>query len=299
MVSVVIGVFNKEKYIGPAIRSVLNQSFGDFEMLIMDDGSTDAGWAIVEGIQDARIRRFSMPANSGLPAIPRNWMMRKAQGEYIAFLDADDRWLGSKLQCQLDFMQAHPEFPLTHTGCFVIDSAGNRQGIRHAGAVPPSGEYLRGLLKHCWICLSTVMLRRTLLEEIGYFNESPEYLTGEDWEFFWRVARQHPIGFLEEPLAEYRKHDANICKIGWNWRGTPRDCLTLNRIYNRTDLWRDSVPAAEMRQAILAAADENAHYWRGCGRRGRAAWFAWQMLKKDPMNAQAWRHLAAAGLRGG
>ena len=299
LVSVIVGVYNKERFVGECLRSVLAQTYAHFELIVMDDCSTDGSIAEIVKVRDERIRLIRMPQNSGLPAIPRNRMMQMARGEYIAFLDADDRWLDQKLQKQVAFMREYPEFPLTHTGCFVIDGNGGRKEIRHEEAVPPSGKYLKVLLKHCWICLSTVMFRFDLLKEIGLFNVSPDYLIGEDWEFFWRVARRHPIGFLKEPLAEYRKHENNISKVGWNWRGTPRDYPTLNRIFTRTDLWRGNIPSAEMRAALLDAASENAYFWRSHAWWGRSAWFAWQALKVDPLDMRAWRHLAAAGLRRG
>ena len=297
LVSVIVGVYNKERYVGECLQSVLAQTYPRFELIVVDDASTDGSFAAIQKIQDDRLRIVRMTANSGLPAIPRNRGLALARGEYVAFLDADDRWLDQKLHKQVDFMRRRPEFPLTHTGCYVIDSAGMRKEIRHQGSVPPSGEYFRGLMNHCWICLSTVMLRRDLVDKIGLFNESPDYLTGEDWEFFWRTARYHPIGFLEEPLAEYRKHENNICKIGWNWRGTPRDYLTLNRFFRRRELWEGVVTPAELKEALLDAANENSHYWRIRLSKGKAAWFAWQMVRLAPWDARGWRHLAAAALR--
>lgn len=299
LVSVIVGVYNKERYVGECLRSVLAQTYPHFELIVVDDASTDGSLAEIGKIEDGRIRLVQMPANSGLPAIPRNRGLALARGEYVAFLDADDRWLDQKLQKQVDFMRKRPEFSLTHTGCYVIDSAGMRKEIRHQGSVPPSGEYFRGLMKHCWICLSTVMLRRDLVDKIGLFNESPDYLTGEDWEFFWRTARYHPIGFLEEPLAEYRKHENNICKIGWNWRGTPRDYLTMSRLYERKNMWAGAVSSAEMKGAILDAADENAYFWRQRIEFGKSAWFAWQMIRLCPLASGGWRHLAASVFRMG
>lgn len=296
LISVIIGVYNKEKYIRGCIESVLAQTISDIEVLIADDCSTDTSLMEIHKFSDTRINVVQLPTNSGLPAIPRNLMMRKARGDYIAFLDADDRWLPSKLERQLAFMRENPEFPLSHTGCFVIDAHNRRQGIRHEGSVPPSGAYLPGLLEHCWICLSSVMLRRELLDEIGLYNESPDYLTGEDWEFFFRVAARHPIGFIDQALAEYRKHDANICKVDWNWRGTPRDYLTLRRIFKNRPLWQNRVSHLDFKKALVAAANENAFYCRGRDQWGRAAWFAIQSIRVNPMDLRGWRHLAAAAL---
>jgi len=296
-VSVIVGVYNKERYVEECLRSVLAQRYPHFELIVVDDGSTDGSVAEIRKIQDDRIRFVQMPSNSGLPAVPRNRGLALARGEYIAFLDADDRWLDEKMQKQVEFMRKWPEFLLTHTSCYVVDSTGKRKGIRHQGSVPPSGEYFRELLKHCWICLSTVMLHRDLMEEIGLFNESPDYMTGEDWEYFWRSARRHPIGFLEEPLAEYRKHEDNICKIGWNWRGTPRDYLTLNRFRHRCDLWADAISLVEMRDAIWDTAQENAIFWRRQHEFGKAAWFVWQMIRLSPFSLRSWKQGLAVGLR--
>jgi len=299
LVSVVIGVYNKERHLEQCLRSVLAQTYNNFQLIILDDKSSDNSRALIEQFRDARFSCEWLPVNSGLPAIPRNLGMIKASGKYVAFLDADDVWLPEKLATQVAFMEKNPEYPLSYTACFVIDGDGTRHGIRHEGLVPSSGNHLRLLMKQCHICLSTVMLRKTLFDSVGLFNESSDYLTGEDWEYFWRIARDHPFGFIETPLAEYRKHSGNICKISWNWKGTPRDFLTLNRFWKRPDLWGDRVLKQEIRDALIDAADENAYFYRSSRHYAHVAWFAWRMVCLNPLDSRGWRHLLAAGVRRG
>ena len=131
-VSVVVGVYNKERYVGECLRSVLAQTYGDFELIVVDDCSTDRSVAEIQAIRDARVRFIPLSVNSRRPAVPRNRGVELAQGKYIAFLDADDRWLPGKLEKQVAFMEAHPEvgFPMRRAGRSMGRARGCASGTK-------------------------------------------------------------------------------------------------------------------------------------------------------------------------
>lgn len=297
LVSVVVGVYNKERHVGECLRSVLAQTYPRFELIVVDDGSTDGSAAEIAQIQDARIRAVRRPANSGHPGKVRNQALRLAQGAYCAFLDADDAWLPEKLARQVAYMEAHPEFLFSHTGCRVIDADGKDLYVRHGGIYPPPGDCFADLVKHCFICTSTVMVRTELVGRVGDFSEEDCFRSGQDYEFFVRCAKATGIGILADPLARYRLHAGTVSRQSGNWRSIPRDFIRHRLFLRRRTLWEGKVDEADMRAIARAAAEENAFYWRQQGEFRKAAWFAWQMLRLEPAGVAGWRQLAAAGLR--
>lgn len=295
-VSVVVGVYNKERYVGECLRSVLAQTYGDFELIVVDDCSTDRSVAEIQAIRDARVRFIPLPVNSRRPAVPRNRGVELAQGKYIAFLDADDRWLPGKLEKQVAFMEAHPEVGFSHAACWKIDGAGARLCIRHEGALPPSGDYWRVLLDRVWVSISASMATRELIARAGPFVESMKWRGEEDAEFFLRCAARTPFGTIPEPLAEYRTGIDNI-SAGKNWKGVGRDFPLYRHILGDPSLWKGCLTRREMTAIVADMAEEGAFYWRERGESGRALWFAWQLVRLSPLAGRGWRQLLAAGLR--
>lgn len=290
--SVVVGVYNKERHVAECLRSVLAQTLRDFELIVVDDGSTDRSLEVVQGFRDPRIRLIRREANSGLPAVPRNQAMGMARGKYLAFLDADDVWMPDKLEKQVAFMEGHPEFPLTHTRCMVVDDAGKDLYLRNHGNYPPDGDCFVALLRKCFICTSTVMLRRELAERAGGFTEDRKFRCGEDWEFFLRCAKGAAFGMPEGVLAKYRWSPDSVFHHPDSW-----DSASCRAFLGRPEVWRDRLDGSVVRDMAVEEAEEHAFYWRRRSDFGRAAWFAWQMIRLMPFRAGGWRQLVAAGFR--
>lgn len=292
-VSVIMGVYNKEKYVGECLRSVLTQTYPSFELIVVDDCSTDGSVAEIQKIQDERIRFVQRPTNSGHPGITRNQAIRMARGAFLAFLDADDVWLPEKLEKQVAYMEAHPEFPFTHTQCMVIDGDGQEINLRHEGKYPPSGDCFLALVTHLFICTSTVMIQKTLTEQIGLFSEEPCFKSGQDYEFFIRCARVASMGMPEGVLALYRSYPDTTSRKQDGWGRMPRN-FYLHRIFlRRKSLWEGRAEEATMRNIAYTAADESAYFWRQKEYKDRAVWFAWQMICLKPFRTGGWRQLLA------
>lgn len=297
LVSVIVGVYNKERYVGECLRSVLAQTYANFELIVVDDGSTDGSAAEIGKIHDDRMRFVQWPRNSGHPGTTRNQALRMSRGAYFAFLDADDAWMPEKLGKQVAYMEAHPEFLFSHSGCRVVDADGQDLYLRHGGRYPPPGDCLAELLKHCFICTSTVMVRKELVGQVGVFTEEDCFRSGQDYEFFVRCAKATGIGILEEPLTRYRLHAGTVSRRSSNWRSIPRDYIRHRIFLRRRNLWDGKIEEADMRAIARSAAEENACYWRKQGEFRKAAWFAWQMIRMEPTGVSGWRQLAAAGVR--
>lgn len=297
LVSVIVGVYNKERFVGDCLRSVLAQTFGDFELIVVDDASTDESAQVIQTLRDPRIRFVQRSVNSGLPAVPRNEGIRMARGEYLAFLDGDDAWMPEKLEKQVAHMVAHPEHPLTHTLCQVMDDEGRFLRLRHGLEQLPSGDCLERLLEHCWISISSVMVRKELVGQIGGFDESPALKAREDYDWLLRAAVVARFGVILECLASYRAGPDSISHAAGNWRSTPRDYLSHRDALRNIGRWGGKIGRGKLEGILLSAAEENAYFWRERGEHGKSAWFAWEMVRLSPGSFRGWRQLVAAGLR--
>lgn len=217
LVSVVIPSFNSERYIRQTIASVQNQSLTDWELIVVDDCSTDTSPAIVQECAqaDRRIRLIRLERNAGRPAIPRNVGVQAAQGAYVAFLDADDLWYPQKLKTQIGFMRARgARFTSTRIRCFRQDAEVVSAPLPLA-TTPPVVSCIRHgrLLRKNIIPTSSVVVERALLAARS-FIEDARYKAVEDYHC-WLMLHQHEIECsykLEMPLVHYRLADSSISK---------------------------------------------------------------------------------------
>jgi glycosyltransferase involved in cell wall biosynthesis len=197
MTSVIIPTFNRAAFLREAIGSVLAQTEKDFELIVVDDGSTDRTRELVVEYGD-RVRYF-FQSNAGVSAA-RNLGIRHARGKFITFLDSDDLWLPKKLARQLQWMAAHPSLMLCYT-----DEIWIRRGVRvnqkliHA----KSGGWIYPLcLPRCIISPSSVLMRRELFEAVGLFDE--QLPVCEDYDLWLRIATRFEVGYIAEPLIVKR-----------------------------------------------------------------------------------------------
>jgi glycosyltransferase involved in cell wall biosynthesis len=204
-VTVLMPVYNGEKFLREAVRSILDQSFRDFEFLIVDDGSTDHSAEIVGGYHDPRIRLVRNSGNLGIVAA-LNRGIDQARGEYIARMDCDDISMPDRLEKQVAFMERHPEVGVCGAWARVVDVRGRVVSIRRS----PKGKAAQRL---CWrptpFIHPTCILRSALLKEHGY---RPGFPHAEDYELWLRLCRITLFANIGECLLIYRVHDDNIGK---------------------------------------------------------------------------------------
>ena len=290
LVSVCIGAYNRKDTIRECVDSALGQTWKNKEVVVVDDASTDGTREILQSYGN-RIRLICRETNSGICPVTRNQAVEASNGQYVAFLDSDDVWYPEKLEKQVAFLELHPDIPLCHTLCNILDGVSQIVGVRHgAGVVPSTGWIFERLLDHCWITISTVMVRKSLFSEIGRFNEGEPYgKLGEDHEFFLRVAKKHPIGLVEEILAGFRKAGQGITAN--NWKANPEPVPLFQALLKRRDIWGGVVPRQRMVRALTDKCNENAWFYRNLGESGRAWWFVGQALRSAPWNQKTWRHI--------
>lgn len=197
-VSVVIPTYNRAHILGRAIKSVLDQTFKDFELIIVDDGSTDGTVEVVASVNDPRIRYIRHDSNRGANAA-RNTGIKAACAEYMAFQDSDDEWLPEKLEKQVGILEAMDhEVAVVYTGFFrlkgdeVIYIPGNDISKKE-------GHIHRQLLEGNFITTQAVLARRQCIIDCGMFDEEmPRF---QDWDLWIRMARKYRFSYINEPLA--------------------------------------------------------------------------------------------------
>ncbi len=210
-VSVVIPVHNGERYLTQAIESVLAQTFRDFELLIVDDGSTDGSSAIMDRCarRDARIRILSQ-VNRGVSAAG-NLGFEKARGEWVARLDADDLFLPDKLQRQIAFIRRHPDVRIVGTLGYFINHAGSIIGLVNSDGPFTRAEFERTAGRGepvFFVHSSTLMHRQTVLAVGGYREQ---FVQAEDVDLWLRmVEKGHLLLKMPEPLLLYRLHGESL-----------------------------------------------------------------------------------------
>lgn len=205
-VSVVLPAFNREGSIRMAIESVLRQSWTDFELLVVDDGSVDATMARAAEVADPRLRLIAHPHNMGASAA-RNTGIREARGEWVAFQDSDDEWLPLKLEKQMARIAAAGEDCVAcYCGMAVVGGLAHTPGARTRLRYIPDpaiaaveGDILPALLQRSLASTQTLVARRAALAQAGGFDEGLPAL--EDWDCALRLAQLGPFAFVDEPLV--------------------------------------------------------------------------------------------------
>jgi len=211
-VSAIITAYNSERFIGDAIASVMSQTRPIDEFVVIDDGSTDDTAQVVSSCFEKGIRYIWQP-NRGV-STARNRGIQETTGEYIAFLDADDIWLEDKTQRQMDFLLSHPDIALVSGAAWWWNVAKNKCHLESQSPKKIAAIRHEILINNCIGNPSMVIMRRSVLKEVGLFN--PCFRWGQDWELWIRVASQHKVAILPEPVIVYRSHVDNLSHTN-NW----------------------------------------------------------------------------------
>jgi glycosyltransferase involved in cell wall biosynthesis len=213
-VSIVLPTFNRLQYLRSAVESVFTQTFQDWELIIVDDGSEEETCSFLKTLATRPRVRIVWLSHTGNPAAVRNAGVLAAQGDYIAFLDSDDLWMATKLERQIDSLTACAACRWSYTGYVLIDDGGatrpypaTRQWIPYRGAI------LERLLAHePEIWTPAVLVERQLLHEVGGFDEQLPLF--EDYDLWLRLACRSEIDVIDEPLIGVRLHDQHYSRGG-------------------------------------------------------------------------------------
>jgi glycosyltransferase involved in cell wall biosynthesis len=291
-VSVMMPVYNAERYLVAAVESILGQTFADFEFLIVDDGSTDRSGAMLEryAARDQRVRVARLPHGGIVTA--RNHALSLARAEFCAVMDADDVALPQRLARQVDYLRQHPDIVCVGTAVHFIDQAGRFLRDAHPGMSHEAIEE-RALAGDCPLNHPSVMMRRAAVEAVGGYRAGFE--PAEDHDLFLRLAEVGRLANLPEVLMNYRQHPHSASER-----------------HQRLQCERSAAAALEAcRRRGIPPRDISVSHWRPVDRRSRlqtyvrygqlgfergdyrmALHYGLQAIAQVPWNGRAWRLLA-------
>jgi len=211
LISIIVPAYNSAKYIQETIDSVINQTYKNWELIIVDDCSSDNTAEIVKkkSIIYPRIKYIKNQLNFGGPAQPRNIGIKNSSGEFIAFLDSDDIWLANKLEIQLSYFEKYNDVLLVGTNCQTFPNGISNELFFFRNHFL-SFNYLINNTKG--IITSSVLMKRDVIEHIGLFDEDKKLIAVEDFDYWLRILKfkDNSIFVLNQSLVKYRMHEQNI-----------------------------------------------------------------------------------------
>lgn len=270
-VSVVMSVYNGEKHLREAVESILNQTFRDFEFIIVDDGSTDSTWKILTGYDDPRIVLVRNQENAGLTK-SLNKGLQLAKGKYIARQDADDASLPERLEKQAEFLDSNRDVGLLSCSFIEIDGEGRPVSVQRLPS--EDSELQERLLSSNCFCHGAAMFRRECLKSVGAYREEFEF--AQDYDLWLRISERYKVANLEEALYKWRADtDAlsmtrRACQYGYHF-------LAIDLAKERRETGVDKLASLqEGERHTLIQEEFNKH--RAARRRAAAHdYYAWAM----------------------
>lgn len=208
-VSVIMPTYNRADYLKKSIQSVLDQTFSDFEIIVINNYSTDDTLEVTKAFNDPRIKTINFK-NEGIIAKSRNQGILQSTGKYIAFLDDDDLWCSNKLELQIKYLECNPEFDLVYSRALIIDEHDTQKGLLIDPNNVKSGQIFLDLLYENFIPILTVLIKKSVFDTVGLFNEDPLMRAAEDYELWLRISLKSNVGYIDKPLALYRMHSSSV-----------------------------------------------------------------------------------------
>lgn len=298
LVSVLMAVYNSERYVAQAVESILSQTLSNFELIIIDDGSTDRSRSILQtyAAQDQRIRLISRK-NRGIPQT-RNELLAQATAELIAVMDSDDIALPERLQRQVEFMQQHPEVVCLGSAFELIDAQGR---LLTCLPVPLTDDEIQqqALAGHASIFQPCAMMRRAAVEQVGGYDETMPQ--AEDLDLWLRLGEIGKLANLSQPLVQYRLHANSVsekdcalqrqkayeaCQRAWQRRG-------ITGQFEATDHWRPGKDRSSRHYFMVKYG-----WWAfNSGQRQTALLYGFKAIQALPTQTEGWRLFACALLK--
>lgn len=294
--SVLMPAYNAERYLAKAIESILNQTFGDFEFLIVDDGSTDRSLAILQryAARDGRIRLTSRPNTGIVGAL--NEMVDRARAPLLARMDADDLAMPERFARQMSYLAEHPDCVLVGSRVQIIDP--DDSPLRVLGKAL-THEEIDGALMGAggqMVYHPSVIMRKSAVQAVGGYRQ--EYTLAEDLDLFLRLAEVGRLVNLEEPLLQYREH---LGKVGHTRTLEQADAVRriLAEAYRRRGLEGSAAPPEFSKRESSHAEKRRTWAWwaLNSGQVATARKHAVASLARAPWSPYSWRLLFCA-LRG-
>jgi glycosyltransferase involved in cell wall biosynthesis len=297
-VSVLMSAYNAQRYLDEAVSSILDQTFRDFEFIIIDDGSTDGSLAILKRFEalDPRIRLISRPNTGYCRAL--NEALSLARGKYVARMDADDICSSDRFEKQIRFLEEHPEVVVVGAAVEIIDGDGR---LLLRTPKPTTDEEIQNaaLSGHCLIVHSLAIIRREAMQAVGGYDES--VYPSEDLDLWLRIGELGLLANLPDFLGKYRLHTSSICATN-----TDRQKIKSQEVSRRARERRGVKGEYTWTEPSRANADVDSQHafmvkygWWAfqSAQRTTAMLYAWRAIKRIPWKLDGWRLLVCAAIK--
>ena len=270
-------IYNADRFLREAVDSIVAQTFGDWELIAVENGSSDRSLEILSGYKDERIRVIALPNNIGRTAA-LNLACRAANGEYIAILDADDLAEKNRFEAQVEFMDQNQAIGLVGAWAKLIDESGE---LISYYTPPASPAHVNEALSWSMpIVHSTMLVRRSILvDELDCY--SPELLIGQDWDLCVRVAEKYPVCVLGQVLGAWRRYPSSITGSSPNFFRVRLETLKILERAGGLAISRPSIVQNRRRRAVTLLAIS---YYSILNKRiSEALKFLWRALRTDTL----------------
>lgn len=287
-VSIIMPVLNGEKYIGEAIGSILAQTYTDYELIVVDDGSTDSTPALLQQFS-ARLRLTCVRHAKPMGIAPSvNDGIRHAQGNFIAFLDHDDFWFPEFLAVQVGYLEHRPEVGMVHSDFQTVDS--ERTVIESSVATcrnrqRPSGSVFRRLFMDSFIVGNSVVIRKECFDRLGLFDET---LRWGDYHMWLRIALHYHVDYVDRVLTAYRQHSTQGTRdtSARNPREEPIPMAAIRKLLEQFPDIRRELGETTIRRRMGSFYFDHAYAWWSSGESGNARICLQQALRSWPTNSK-------------
>lgn len=208
LVSIILPTYNCANFLPDSIRSILLQTYGSYEIVVVDDGSTDNTKEVLDTFM-GKIKYISLEQNKGLPTA-RNIGIQSAQGKYIAFIDADDLWSPEKLQTDIEYFQMYPEVGMVYSRHVNVDEKGKFINRGTKRQLPSGNIFIQLFSEQNFITTSTVVVKKEVFETTGLFDE--QFFNCQDWDMWLRIAFYFKVAGINKFLVKYRHNPNSLSK---------------------------------------------------------------------------------------
>lgn len=208
LVSVILPTYNCAKFLSDSIGSILLQTYDSYEIIVIDDGSTDNTKEVLDPFME-RIKYISLEQNRGLPTA-RNIGIQSAHGKYIAFIDADDLWLPEKLQTDIEYLKMHPEVSMVYSKHINVDEKGCVLNKGPKRCLPSGNIFVQLFSEQNFVTTSSVVVLKKVFEKVGLFDE--QLINCQDWDMWLRIAFYFEVAGINKLLIKYRHNPNSLSK---------------------------------------------------------------------------------------
>ncbi|KAB2837030.1 MAG: glycosyltransferase [Candidatus Brocadia sp.] len=284
LVSVIIPTYNCARFLMESVGSVLSQTYQPYEIIVIDDGSTDNTKEVLQPVMQ-RIKYVQLEQNKGSPVV-RNIGIQAAQGEYVAFLDADDVWLPEKLQTDRECFDKHPDVGMVYSKHINIDE----KGVVFHGAMKkrlPCGKiFVQLFSEQNFIITSSVVVRKAVFETTGLFDE--QLVNCQDWDMWLRIAFYFQIAGIDKPLIKYRHNPYSLSKNRDNVLKYQK--LVIDKIYHMFNNKENGMSEKRYKKRLALHYAKTGRYYLRIGDKRLAHENFRLSVKHDPLNLRTLRY---------